>query len=224
MSIIKFKKSAGFTLTELLIAMVINVLVLSSMLAVFVYNLNHYTTSINVNRLNQQLQAAMQLMVSDIRRAGYWANSSSLVGTDTNTNPFMVAGSTDIQIGGTGNSCILFTYDHNGNGTLPAVSSGADDERYGYRLMSGAIQTRPWGASFSCSASASAWENVTDPFVTITTLTFTLTTHTVTTGLGTSALTTRSIDITLTGQLTSNTAITKTLTEHIRIRNDYFTP
>jgi prepilin peptidase dependent protein B len=220
---ITLQKTAGFTLTELLVALVINVLVLSSLLAVFIANINHYTTSIATNRLNQQLQAVMQLMTSDIRRAGYWSNSANLIGTDTNTNPFMATGTTDITVGGTGNSCILFTYDHNGTGTLPALSTTADDDRYGYRLMNGAVQTRPWGASFSCSASATNWENVTDSTVTITALTFTLTTQTVATGLGTSGLKTRSVDITLTGQLTSNSTITKTLTEHIRIRNDYFT-
>jgi prepilin peptidase dependent protein B len=218
------RQLAGFTLTELLVALVINVLVLTSLLGVFISNLNHYTTSINTNRLNQQLQAVMQLMTSDIRRAGYWSNSQTSVGTDTNSNPFVVTGSTDVTIGGTGGNCILFTYDHNGTGTLPSISTTADDDRYGYRLQSGAIQTRPWGATFSCSAAASNWENVTDPSVTITALSFTLSTQTLSTGLGASTLITRSIDITLTGQLTSNTAITKTLTQHIRIRNDKFTP
>jgi prepilin peptidase dependent protein B len=217
-------KVAGFTLTELLVALVINVLVLSSLLGIFISNLNHYTTAINTNRLNQQLQAIMQLMTSDIRRAGYWSNAYTNIGTDTNTNPFMVTGTTDVSVGGTGNDCIIFTYDHSGTGTLPSISTTSDDERYGYRLINGAIQTRPWGATFSCGAANTNWENMTDSTITITALTFTLTTQTITTGLGTSSLTTRSIDISLTGNLTSNTAITKTLTEHIRIRNDKFNP
>lgn len=225
MYIIKRANSSarGFTLTELLVALVINVLVLSSLLAIFIANLNHYTTAINTNRLNQQLQSAMQLMTSDIRRAGYWANAKTSISTDTNSNPFMATG-TDVSVGGTGNNCILFTYDKNSNGTLPSISTTADDERYGYRLMNGALQTRPWGASFSCTAAAASWENVTDPTITLTALTFTERTQTVTTGLGTSSLTTRSIDISMTGELTSNTAITKTLTEHVRIRNDKFNP
>jgi prepilin peptidase dependent protein B len=217
-------KAAGFTLTELLVALVINVLVLGSLLGIFIANLNHYTTTINSNRLNQQLQAVMQLMTSDIRRAGYWSNASNNIATDTNTNPFIVAGTTDISVGGTGNNCILFSYDHNSNGTLPGLSTTADDERYGYRLVGGAIQTRPWGATFNCSAATTNWENITDPTVTITALTFNLTTQTLSTGLGASSLTTRSVDISLTGQLTSNSAITKTLTEHVRIRNDKFNP
>jgi prepilin peptidase dependent protein B len=187
--------------------------------------LHHYTTAVNTNRLNQQLQAAMQLMVNDIRRAGYWTNAYTLVGTDTNTNPFQsTVGSTDVTVGGTGNSCILFTYDHLGTGVLPSISSTTDDDRYGYRLNGTSLQTRPWGGTFSCSAAATNWENVTDSTVTITALTFTLTTQNTTTGLGTSALNMRSVDITLTGRLTSVPTITKTLTEHVRIRNDQFVP
>lgn len=61
-----------------------------------------------------------------------------------------------------------------------------------------------------------------DPSITITALTFTLTPVTVTTGPGAQGITTRSVNITLTGKLTSNASITKTLTMHVRISNDYF--
>lgn len=221
----KFRKIAGFTLTELMVALVINVLVFSSLTAIFVANLNHYTLVINTNRLNQQLEASLQIMAADIRRAGYWASANTNLGTDTNTNPFMSTASGTDVVTGASNTCILFTYDHNSDGSLPSIGSASDDERYGYRLTNNTIQARPWGASFSCGASASAWENVTDPtIVSITALTFTLTTQTVTTGPGTAGLIMRSVDIAITGQLVGNSSVTKTLTQHIRIRNDKFTP
>src|SRR6185503_16427844 len=97
---------------------------------------------------------AMQLMSNDIRRAGYWGNAISDINTGANNNPFMAAG-TDIAI--TGGNCILFSYDYNNNGTLPTISSASDDERYGFRLSGSTLQTRPPGASFDCSAAASAW-------------------------------------------------------------------
>jgi prepilin peptidase dependent protein B len=217
-------RSSGFTLTELLVALVINALIFIFLVGLFISNLNHYNLVLNTNRLNEQLEGIMMMMSADIRRAGYWGNANSLIGTNTNTNPFMVTGTTDVTVGGTGNDCILFTYDHNSDGVLPAISSASDDERYGYRLNGTYIQTRPWGASFSCSAAANAWENMNDSTITITALTFTLTTETVTTGPGAQGITTRSIDISLRGDLTSNTAITKTLTQHIRISNDKFVP
>lgn len=153
-------KYAGFTLTELMVALVVNALIFIFLLGLFVANLTHYNLVLNTNRLNEQLEAIMQTMTAEIRRAGYWANANSLIGTNTNTNPFMVSGTTDVTVGGTGNSCILFTYDHGsaGGASLPAISSSSDDDRYGFRLQGNYIQTRPWGAAFSCGAAASAWK------------------------------------------------------------------
>ena len=215
-------KHKGFTLIELMVALVINALIFIFLIGIFANNLTHYNLTLNTNRLNQQLEEIMQIMTFDIRRAGYWANASSNVGTNTNTNPFQNAsGGTDIAVNG---SCLTFTYDHNSNGSLPGTSTTSDDERYGYRLNNGFIQTRPWGASFNCAASANVWENMNDASITITTLTFTLNSYTLTTGPGAQGITQRSVDIVLTGNLTSNPAITKTLRQHVRINNDYFVP
>lgn len=213
---------AGFTLPELLIALVINILVIAAIVSVFVGNLNHYNNTLNSNRLNQQLEAILQFITADIRRAGYWANASSSLGTHTNPNPFMASGA-DLTIGA-GNNCILLTYDRDNNGSLPAITAASDDERYGYRLNGTNIQSRPWGANFACNAAASAWENLNDSTISITGLTFTLTTQTYTTGPGTRGLTMRSLDITLAGQLASDSTVSKTLTQHVRVRNDKYIP
>lgn len=217
-------KQKGFTLVELMIALVINMIVLAALISIFVYNLQAYRKILNVNRLHQELQTAMNVMASDIRRAGYWANASNDIGLDQNNNPFMASGA-DISVGGTGNSCILFTYDHDQNGSLPSIGSSSDDERYGYRLSNQALQSRPWGATFSCAAAANNWNNITDTnVIQITALTFTLTTQTITTGPATAGITLRSVDISMTGRLTSDTSVTTTLTEHVRVRNDKFIP
>lgn len=216
-------KQTGFTLVELMIALSLNLIVVVALLGIFVTNLNHYRSVLNTNLLYQQLQTAMDIMTSDIRRAGYWANAKNDAHLDQNNNPFMASG-LDVSVPA-GNTCILFSYDHNDNGSLPSITSSSDDERYGYRLSGGAIQTRPWGASFSCTAAASAWENMTDTnVITITALTFTLTTQTISTGPGTAGITLRSVDISITGQLVSDSTVTKTITQHVRIRNDKFIP
>ena len=217
----KFKKSRGFTLAELMIALAINTLLFSGLIAIFVATLSHYRQTININRLNQQLQAVLDVMAADIKRAGYWANARNDINTNQNNNPFMASG-TDLTVSG---SCILLTYDKDSNGSLPAVNSAIDDERYGFRLNNGAVQARPPGAVFACNAAASAWENMTDTnVIQITALTFALTTKNVVTGPGSRGITMRSVDITITGRLASNNSITKTLTEHVRIRNDKFIP
>lgn len=217
------KKHIGFTLVETMIALVANLVLFAGLMLLLNKNLEHYEQTTNTNRLHEQLQSAMQIITSDIRRAGYWGNAKNDVGTGQNNNPFVTA-TTNISINASGN-CILLSYDRNSDGSIPAISSATDDERYGYRLNNGAIQARPAGALFDCAASSTSWENMTDPtIITITTLTFTPTNITLTTGPGTRGIVIRSVDVVITGQLVNNTSVTKTLTEHVRIRNDKFIP
>jgi prepilin peptidase dependent protein B len=213
------RRQSGFTFVELLTALAINIVLMAGLITIFMSNINHYRTSINMNRLNQQLQTTMLVMTNEIRRAGYWSNSQSDLGSPTNNNPFMASG-VDIAVSG---NCILFAYDSNNNGSLPAIGAGSDDERYGFRLSGQTIQARPYGAAFNCATAAANWENITDSnIIQITALTFTLNSSTIVTGPGNKGITQRSVDITMTGRLTSNNAITKTLTKHVRIMNDKF--
>jgi prepilin peptidase dependent protein B len=217
------KAYAGFSLTEMMVALVINLLLFSALITLFASNLTHYQKTLDSNRLTQQLQSALTLMSNDIRRAGYWGNASSNIGSSPNANPFMTSG-TDIATY-LSNTCILFSYDKNDNGSLPAISTSYDDERYGYRLNNQTIQTRPYGASFNCNASATEWETITDTNIQITSLTFTLITQTVPSGGSSSdSILMRSVDISITGRLSKDNTITRTLTQHIRIMNDKFTP
>src|SRR5437868_15071438 len=110
-------KQKGLTLVEMLIALTVNVIILLGLISVFSSNVSHFTQTTNIDLLSQQLETAMQLMVNDIRRAGYWGNAISDVGTGVNNNPFMAAG-TDIAV--TGGNCILFSYDYDNNGSLSA--------------------------------------------------------------------------------------------------------
>jgi len=223
MSLKNKNRQLGFTLVELMVAVVVNSLLFIFLIGLFVSNLSHYTMTLNVNRFNQQLEQIMQIMTNDIRRAGYWANASNNISTNTNTNPFQsTSGGTDIAVGGTGGNCITFTYDRNANGLLSPISTTSDDERYGYQLFGTNIQTRPWGANFTCGATT--WETMNDPSITVTALTFVLNSSTLTTGPGAQGITERSVDITLTAQLTNTPSITKTLKQHVRISNDYFVP
>lgn len=214
-----FKQTAGFTFVELLAALAINLILFAGLITIFLSNINHYRTSINTNRLNQQMQTAMLVMTSEIRRAGYWANAQNDLGSAVNNNPFMAAG-VDIAVNG---SCILFTYDSDSNGSLPAITSASDDERYGFRLSGQTLQARPYGASYDCAAASNNWENITDSnIIQVTSLSFTLNQSTVATGPGAKGIVIRSVTISMTARLTSDNSITKTLTQRVRIMNDKF--
>jgi prepilin-type N-terminal cleavage/methylation domain-containing protein len=219
---LKTKKTSGFTLTELMIALALNAVLFIALISIFIANLDYYRKTIQINRLNQQLQSAMDSMVNTIRRAGYWANAANDIGTGNNTNPFM-ATATDITVSPQGN-CILLGYDSNDNGVLPAISSAYDDKRYGFRLNGNSLQERPPGAPFDCTASSNTWEDMTDNnVILITQFTVTLNQQTRSANAGGSIMM-RSVDISLKGELKSDATLTKTLTEHVRIRNDKYVP
>ena len=213
------RKHRGFTFVELLVALAINLVLFAGLLTIFLSNINHYRSSINLNRLNQQLHTSMLLMTNEIRRAGYWVNAQNDLGSAVNNNPFMAAG-TNITVSG---SCILFTYDSNSDGALPSIAANVDDERYGFRLSGQTLQTRAYGSPYDCATASDNWENVTDSnIIQITSLTFTLNASTIATGPGNKGLDIRSVDISITGRLTSDNTITRTITKHIRIMNDKF--
>ena len=220
LTIKSIRSTRGFTFIEILAALAINLILMAGLITIFLSNINHYRSTINVNRLNQQLQTVMLLMSNEIRRSGYWSNAQNDIGSSTNNNPFMAV-ATDITV--TGGNCILFTYDSNSNGALPAITAGADDERYGFRLSGQSLQSRTYGAPYDCATAAGNWENVTDSnIIQVTALNFTLNSSTIVTGPGNKGIVQRSVDISITGQLTSDTSITKTLTKHVRILNDRF--
>ena len=71
---------AGVAFVEMMIALIINILILIALLYMVARQINNYNTIIAMNTLNQQLQMSMNIMISDIRRAGYWANAKNDVG------------------------------------------------------------------------------------------------------------------------------------------------
>lgn len=156
-----------------MVGMVVALIVLAGLSAVYLNSSRSSRITTTANQLNQDLRAVMDIMVNDIRRAGFWANATS------GANPFTSA-TTDIAISTSG-SCIVYGYDatHAG-GTAGIVDSSASFmDFFGSRLSAGgAIQTllstgnlTTTSTTTTCSAD-SLWENLTDPrVITVTALT-----------------------------------------------------
>lgn len=218
------KKTQGFSLIELMIGILVGLFILSGSVLMFASYSKSSTDSIALTHLEHELRSAMNLIVGDIRRAGFYGNAAAMIQSGANNNPFMAA-VTDIQT--PVNTCVLLSYDRNNDGTLPALNTAGGDERFGYRLNNQVIQTRSiTDAAFSCTQGS--WENLTDSTVVqITNLTFTLAPANIfingvdaTGGM----VTLRNVTITLTGRLLNDTAVTRTLSTNVRVRNDKFTP
>ena len=160
-----------------MVGMMISLIVLSGLSAVYVNTSRSGRLTNTAIQLNQDLRAVMDIMVNDIRRAGFWAKANSGV------NPFTTA-TTDLSLSNNG-SCMLYSYDATyAGGTPGAVDSSASFmDFFGFRFSGGSVQTLVPTANLTSTdtsantgmpcATDSVWENLTDQrAITITTLVF----------------------------------------------------
>jgi prepilin peptidase dependent protein B len=149
------KRQAGFTLVEMMVGIVVALVVLWGMSSVYLNTSRSTRTNANANQLNQDVRAVMDIMVGDIRRAGYWGNASS-----GGSNPFTAStpSVTDLRISG---NCILYSYDSNGDGSVTAGTDVA-----GFRLSGTVVQSLDQTVGVSTTNAACAvdadWQNLTD--------------------------------------------------------------
>jgi len=68
----KPNKQRGFSLTELMVAMVIGLIILAGVSSVMVSNKKTYTAQDSLARLQENARAAMLIMTRDLRNVGYW--------------------------------------------------------------------------------------------------------------------------------------------------------
>ncbi|MEA3386753.1 MAG: PilW family protein [Thermodesulfobacteriota bacterium] len=104
----------GFTLVELVVSMFIAGIVLIAIFTVFKSQQKSYLIQDQVTEMQQNIRAAMDIMVRDIRMAGYSHGAPGFGITDI--RPRDKAYSVDITI--TGNGALEFTADFDDNGTL----------------------------------------------------------------------------------------------------------
>jgi len=163
------KTKAGFTLIELMIAMMLGLIVIGGALSIYISTIKSSSDVVKSARLNYDLDSVMQLMVNDIRRAGYWGGA--VAGSDATNNNFTqvptVATATDIQIRNVAapttavseGNCILYTYDGaNGDGVVDT------NEYYGFRLNGVELEIRTTGTAATagdCDGDGQ-WENIID--------------------------------------------------------------
>lgn len=133
----RVNKKSGFTLIELMIAMMLGLIVVGGALSIYISTIRSSSDVVKSARLNYDLDSVMQLMVNDIRRAGYWGGT--VAGSDARTNPF-TNGTANIQI--PSSSCILYTYDYDGDGDLNGNTVVETSEYFGFKLENNAIKVR----------------------------------------------------------------------------------
>lgn len=219
-------KSHGFTLIELMIAMLIGMLVVAAAIAMYVTAIKGSSNTLKSAQLNEELSFVATLMTNDIRRAGYWGGA--VTGSDARNNIFNGLNILNSQ------NCILYTYDVDADATLDA------DEYFGFRLNNGSVQIKSGGANTVTDCSVGIWNDVLDDdFLEVTALTFCLAntqwknvtqdtngvaadcsnvTPTATTG--DDIVEVRQIDINMAARVKSDTDIQTQLSQAVRVRNN----
>jgi len=173
----------GFTLIELMIAMMLGIIVVGGAMSMYISTIRTSADIVKSARLNYDLDTTMQLMVNDLRRAGYWGGAiisgsndflleNPFSDTNTTVNIRTVAAPTTDPTPNSGD-CILYSYDADGNGKDEDLSNPGNDkdgnaitviastEYYGFKLEDNAIKIR-YSGSNTTDCDNGLWERITD--------------------------------------------------------------
>ncbi len=175
------KKQGGFTLVEFMLSIALGMSVISSVLIGYLATYSGSVNTLAYSKLSLEMSTLMDLMITDIRRAGYSNNPT--VGTTPANNAFNLVNNTAPEVyaaldatdaGSVGSGlCITYSYDANRDGAVGA------DELFGFRRNGGVVETRTTGDLAdpdTCLEDLNnTWDELTDPdFMTVTALTFSL--------------------------------------------------
>jgi len=202
------KRQSGYTLIEIMIAMVLAIGSLAAVSSLVGYGIGVNGNLINSARLNEELGNVYSLVLSDLRRTGYSGSTVAMV-TDPEANPSPFNSSISVSEfpGEAANSCIVFAYDSNDNGVL---DNAAPDENFGYRLRDGTVEIRRNGAA----CIDTGWEDLTDSdVIDVTALSFTIN------QVVDNGITTTSITVVLNGELASNDSFSREYRTVLVVRN-----
>jgi len=164
-----------------MITVLLGLSVISAILVGYLATYKGSMTTLAQSKLGQEMNSMMDLMVTELRRAGYSAETS--IATSPANNSFSTLNSTALAVydnmtsntkqayTGSG-SCIIYSYDMDSNGVVAA------SELSGFRLNNGVVQLRTAGntaAPDTCATASNTWSDLTDSgFMTVSALTFDL--------------------------------------------------
>lgn len=195
---IRNAQQAGFSLVELMVAMVLGLIVIGAVIALVLSMMRANNQTIQSTRLTQELRATAALMAADIRRAGGVA--------DPMTSATANAGQPDTTMAAItvpaapSNNCIKYAYADAEGGNFHTISVS----------NAGAVLFAAGGASPACQTGIA----LSSPQVEITGLQFARLD-----GSGAANANGRNIRITMAGRLRNNTQIGRTYTQDVYIRS-----
>ena len=108
-------KSAGFTLTEMMVAITIGMIVIASVTGTFTAQTRQNNAEEQISQLHQNVRGALDLITRDLMQAGYKAPGGSVTGVSYSTTQLLIqadlnANST-IDTSNTSLEYIVYAYD-----------------------------------------------------------------------------------------------------------------
>lgn len=199
----------GFGLVELMVSTALSLMLLAGAVQLYSTNVASVSRYSGATRLHHELRTVATMIHRDIRRAGYWADAETTLGTGSYDNPF---GSVDLSTPG----CAILRYDRNHDGKLNIDGS----EQIGFALLDTTVLAyTPSAPDPTCAAKG--WINLTNPSgVEVTELTFQLTERIASPASDSGKVRIQYIQVRISGRLRIDPAVTHTLVESIRVRND----
>jgi prepilin-type N-terminal cleavage/methylation domain-containing protein len=220
-------RQRGFSLIELMIAMLLGLLVSAMVIGMFSMTVGSTKQAVTTIRLNQELRTVMDLMVRDLRRSGYWNGAlaasnpyASITDAGAPAAVYAAAGSAtflNTTTAGDSGQCVILGYDADSAGASAATRV------IGYRFdaTDDAVEVL-WEDTFTPPVAcdivpSTGWKNLTDEqAIKVTALTFTPDPS----PASFAAATVRNLTITLTAESLGDSRIKTTITDQVRIRND----
>lgn len=211
-------RQGGLSLIELLAAMTIGLMLLSGLISIFTGFTRANTDMLKTVRLQQELRAIMNLMINDIRRAGYWSQAAAAW---ENNAP---NGFSEIRI--VGGNCILYAYDRQRD---DADGQPGRKDYGGFKLDGDRIRIRTsatpcQGASCGDCGAGVWWTLNDDNTVRITQLRFRQISSTIPAMQAGARLQLRRMEIVLGGVLAQEPSVTHMLRDAVYIPNAAILP
>jgi len=183
----------GITLIEIMIGLLVGAIITAGAINMFNNNLKSSTDNLNLTKLNQDMRAIMDIMVRDIRRAGYVTSEPELndnlplppASPDGINDALVDNRFREINVSGAGD-CVVYMYNRNYDSELHSIAPVVDDdESLGFRQNGTNIQMRISVAPDAPPAPAPAdpstpgcglgsWQTINEPEVDVTQLQFAL--------------------------------------------------
>lgn len=202
------RSEAGVSLVELLVALVAGLVVVGAVLTFTVSTVRANTETIKATRLTQELRTISGLVSREVRRAG--AVSEPLSQMSAGVSDATYVGSLKIPAA----TCVLFGY-------RESLTAESDRDWRGFRLEGNDLQVKTKGTSADATCNAGTWQSLAgdNAALSLTDVAFKDEGGEISV-LGGKLVRIRVVSLVMTGHLKSDSTVTRSITEVMRIRSD----